>query len=157
MSYLNINNDVVFVSLDDSPFLSRAFLHYKKWEYNSAHENKHLSLIFHGSTLLSVGENKNKTHTIFNSFNRILPKTYYSIHSEIDAILNLFRKLRTKNPSNFPLNLTIVNFRNGFRFSAPCANCLALLQFLDFKDVYFTVDSDFPNIFGYIKIGELNE
>ena len=141
------------ISSDDNYLLKRAIKYYYHWELKDSTEQRHLSLIYSGSDLISVGENKPKSHTLFKVLERMLSDKYYTIHSEIDAILNLMRFLRTKNLYNFPGNLTMVNFRSNFRLSAPCGNCLVVLKLLNFKEVYFSMSSD---SFGYIKLDEVN-
>lgn len=89
---------------------------------------KHVSLILHKSTPISIGVNKRKTHPLAAAYKY----RFHEVHSELDAWIKV--KDRCKD-------YTLVNFRfghlNEWRMARPCALCMPWCKEL-FKEIYYT-------------------
>lgn len=102
----------------------------------------HWSFLYLRNKLISVGENKDKTHPK-NRFNvRNFPPDTKATCSEFSA---LFKAKKTLN--NIRWNrLVLVNVRidrgGKIRNSAPCAACQNLLRYFNVVEVYHTTDKD---------------
>ena len=104
---------------------------------NAADYNKqfrHVSIITSGKSIVAIGENGHKTHTLAQE----LDYKYYVVHSELDA----FSKIRYRNG-----NFVLINFRfnraGELCNSRPCRYCMPwCVEFFD-------------SIFYSNKIGEM--
>lgn len=77
---------------------------------------RHVSIIVSGKSIIAIGENGRKTHTLAKQSGY----RHYSVHSEIDA----YSKVRYRNQK-----MTLLNFRfnraGQLRNSRPCDICMA--------------------------------
>ncbi len=114
-------------------------------ETNAETRCQHFSFIFHKNKLITIGKNSKKS----NPTNIKNPK----INQEGKRIKNkytcseLHAFIKFKNMTNIPfgkVNLVVTRIdRNGrIRGSKPCTSCQNLLNFLNLKEIYYTVDSD---------------
>lgn len=114
-------------------------------EPNAETRCQHFSFIFHKNKLITIGKNSKKS----NPTNIKNPK----INQEGKRIKNkytcseLHAFIKFKNMTNIPfgkVNLVVTRIdRNGkIRGSKPCTSCQNLLNFLNLKEIYYTVDSD---------------
>lgn len=89
---------------------------------------RHISIILSGKSIVAIGQNGNKTHTIAHDLG------YKSdiVHSEVDA----FSKIRYRSGS-----FTLLNFRfnrlGELRLSLPCKFCLPwCIEF--FEEIWYS-------------------
>lgn len=103
------------------------------------HRCRHVSFIFKGSRILSVGVNSKKTHPL-NSLYPYVGRlgeditSFVGTHSEMKAVLNSSR--------NFSRGMKFVNLRLNrnmeFDSSRPCLGCEQMLSRLGFSEVFHT-------------------
>lgn len=105
--------------------------------------------IYQGS-IIGIGRNTNKTHPLQKYYNRyrmladdhgnqFLPKA----HAEINCI-NSIRHLDIQFPK---VKLYIYRIGNdrAFRMCRPCLSCMAAIQDLGIRDIYYTTDDGFAH------------
>jgi hypothetical protein len=94
--------------------------------------NRHVSLIYSGPSLLAVGTNRRKTHTLAQQYGYL----FNDMHSELDAWI----KIRHMNPRK----LTLVNFHfnkhSEMKLAKPCRLCLPWVVNIFDKILYSTSD-----------------
>ena len=93
-------------------------------------QKKHVSIIFSGNRIISVGINQHKSHPKAKE----IGYRFDEVHSELDALL----KCRQRK------NIELFNFRfNRFgeqRISRPCCLCAPWCKMI-FNKIYFTNDT----------------
>lgn len=97
---------------------------------------------WHGSKLIAIGRNKNKTHPL-NRRNKLIFKDTGKVHLEkkICAELDLALKIKRKTNIDYK-KITIVNVRldrNGnICNSKPCRSCESLIEYIGPRSIYYT-------------------
>lgn len=116
------------------------------------HRCRHISFIFKGSRILSVGVNSKKTHPLNSLYSYVGRfgediSSFVGTHSEMKAVLNSDR--------HFSRGMKFVNLRLNrnmeFDSSRPCLGCEQMLSRLGFSEVFHT-DSD-----GTFSLSTINE
>lgn len=94
----------------------------------------HLAVIFKGNTILTIGENSNKTH----------PKTqtygyphFCRLHAELSACIRFGKE----DCSKYSIAVVRIDRNGQFNQSRPCPGCQNVLRQLNFKKIYFTNDN----------------
>jgi len=114
----------------------------RKWhKEHSVRRPVHFTFILDGSRIVSMGVNKrSKTHPKS-------PHPFKSIHSELDAILNIkitdeCKRFHFMNLAEFASKLELMNIRllkNGDTAMAkPCKHCQRMVDSMGFKKISYT-------------------
>lgn len=106
---------------------------------------QHFSFIFYKDRLISIGQNNNKTNPI-HLINRKISKEGKNVSSFAGTCSEYDAARKLKRLTNIPFNKCIlINIRvdnnRRLNFSKPCGSCRNLLEYLEFKEVYFSNES----------------
>jgi deoxycytidylate deaminase len=121
---VNISNTFINIATDEAQ--------------KSDHKQKVGCVIFDKKRILSKGHNTSQ-----KSVKKLHPKFQrypFSVHAEVDAIIKAKKDL--KGSSILVIRL---NKNNQFRLSKPCAKCLAYIEYIGIKNIYYSIDR-FPYI-----------
>jgi dCMP deaminase len=104
----------------------------------SDHKQKVGAVIFNKKIIVSKGHNtKQKSIKKFHPRFQRFP---YSVHAEVDAIINAKRDLK-----GFSILVIRINNSNQFRLSKPCNDCMKYLNYAGIKKIYYSV-SNYPYV-----------
>ena len=119
-------------------------------EIDSNLKCQHFSFIFHKNKLITVGKNSKKS----NPTNLRNPKTDANGEKVKDKYtcseLNAFIKFKNMTNINFSKTSVVVTRidKNGkIRNSKPCTSCQSLLNFINPKEIFYSIDSEGENKF----------
>lgn len=128
---------------------NKYFLRAREVALNSDYHKIHVGCVavYHGQ-VIAVGCNANKTHPTqkyYNRFRRIdgvvtkplLPK----LHAEIDCI----NQLRHQEVNFAKVKLYVYRVRSDQEYgnARPCSSCMAAIQDIGIRDIYYTTDMGF--------------
>lgn len=98
---------------------------------NSAHPKARIgAVIVYKNQVIGQGYNKQKTHPMAKNFSR-------HIHAELDAVLNVPRKLRI-NLEGASIYLYREDKEGRSALCKPCKFCCELLKQVGIKTIYYT-------------------
>ncbi len=104
----------------------------------SDHKQKVGAVIFNKKIIVSKGHNtKQKSIKKFHPRFQRFP---YSVHAEVDAIINAKRDLK-----GLSMLVIRINNSNQFRLSKPCNDCMKYLNYVGIKKIYYSV-SNYPYV-----------
>lgn len=93
-------------------------------------KSRHVSLIVSGKSIVAVGENGHKTHTLAKQ----IGYRFDHVHSELDA----FSKVRYRNGRMVLLNFRF-NRQGDMRCAKPCKHCMPwCIEFFD--EIWYTTN-----------------
>ena len=106
-------------------------------------ENYHLTFVWRGGKIISIGENSNKTHTINVRYNKKINRYGVDISDSKGSCSELNAYIKLRNNTNMDYSkLTMINIRinrNGsLDNSHPCPSCKNLIKFISPKKCYHT-------------------
>ena len=119
----------------------------KKW--HKGHKIRrpiHFTFVLDGSKVISMGTNINHRRTHPASF-----QPFKSVHSELDAILNIkiadeCKKYHFTNLAEFASRLDLINVRllkNGdIAMAKPCKHCQRMIDEIGFRTVRYTTNAE---------------
>ena len=113
------------------------------WQQNK--RSKHFSFIIHKKRIISIGQNKSKTHPTNLRNRKISVRTgedfseQKHICSEFDAINKLKKQTNIDTEK-----CTLVNLRydrnRRLAYAKPCMSCKSLLTYFHFKNIVFSTN-----------------
>jgi hypothetical protein len=116
---------------------------YSLFDLEKGKRSNHFSFVTYKNRIISIGQNKKKTHPTNLKNPKISRKTgeNFSKEKHICAEFDAIKKLI--NTTNIPLKkcelMSIrIDRNNNISYSKPCDSCLNLLNFFDIKKVYYT-------------------
>ena len=121
---MNISNNLIHLAIEEAE--------------KSDHKQKVGAVIFNKKIIVSKGHNtKQKSIKKFHPKFQRFP---FSVHAEVDAIINAKRDLK-----GFSILVIRINKNNQFRLSKPCNDCMKYLNYVGIKKIYYSV-SNYPYI-----------
>lgn len=100
------------------------------------YRNKHVAGIAYKSSLIAIGWNHKKTHSLSLRF-RKNPDAIF-IHAELDAIKNFLKTHNSYNLTASTLYVISYRFDGDLRNSRPCEGCAKAIAAFDIKRVVYS-------------------
>lgn len=99
-------------------------------------------IVYHKS-ILSVGFNTNKTHTIQARYNKLRfddEKGIHKTHAEMSALINIRYEDIQWDKVDIYVYRICNGKENGYGLARPCKSCMAYIKELGIKNIYYTTD-----------------
>lgn len=119
-------------------------LAYERFVPNSYQKRYHFAIAFDGNTPICIAQNNPikvnaKALYMGKKFNINTYKEYPYNHAESYLVSKLLYKYNTIDP-NWSIVVLRINRPGKLMLSKPCDNCQKILDALDFKKIYWSID-----------------
>jgi len=119
-------------------------LSYERLKPNQFQKRYHFAIAFQGNKPILVSQNNPikvnaKAYRIGQMFNIQAYKNFPFIHAESHLISNLLNKYNYIS-TNWSIVVLRINRQGKILLSKPCVNCEKILNALDLKKVYWSID-----------------
>lgn len=107
---------------------------------------KIVACIYHKNRLISVGENRMKSHPFQAKFSKHKESIY--LHAETDAIKNALRHISVDELAKSEMYVARMKWNSGEKnflkqgMAKPCAGCQMAISTFDISQVYYTLDDE---------------
>lgn len=98
--------------------------------------SRHAAAIVYKGQVLSLGNNKLKTHPIMLKYGKNDKSIY--LHAEVDAIVRCINKFGSSILSNCSLYVLRLDKMNRICISKPCEGCQKAIEAFGVRHVYYT-------------------
>ena len=98
--------------------------------------SKHAAAIVHKNRILSLGNNRRKTHPMMAKFQKRADRIF--LHAEVDAVIKTISRYGNEILADCDLYVLRVTKTGKVAGSKPCAGCQRMISAFDIKNVYWS-------------------